>query len=55
MAAALKGTVVWSLLKRLSLDPKVLDNYNSVANISFLGKGIERVVADLLQTCMDNV
>ncbi|XP_061466651.1 uncharacterized protein LOC133377174 [Rhineura floridana] len=49
----LKEAVVRPLLKKSSLDPENFNNYRPVANVPFLGKVLERVVADQLQTLLD--
>ncbi|XP_061450026.1 uncharacterized protein LOC133369124 [Rhineura floridana] len=46
---SLKEAVVRPLLKKPSLDPDILNNYRPVANVPFLGKVLERVVAGQLQ------
>ncbi|KAF7251291.1 Dystrophin, partial [Varanus komodoensis] len=51
--APLKEAVVWPVLKKASLDPEVATNYRPVANIPFLGKVLERVVAGQLQALLD--
>ncbi|KAF7246241.1 RNA-directed DNA polymerase from mobile element jockey [Varanus komodoensis] len=43
--ASLKEAVVRPVLKKASLDPEMATNYRPVANIPFLGKVLERVVA----------
>ncbi|KAF7235229.1 Protein TANC1 [Varanus komodoensis] len=45
--------VVRPVLKKASLDPEVAANYRPVANIPFLGKVLERVVAAQLQSLFD--
>lgn len=49
---ALKEPVVCPLLKK-DLDPRVLDNFCPVSNLSFLGKVNERVVGSHLQRTLD--
>ena len=49
----LKEAVVRPLLKRSCLDPENLSNYRPVANVPFLGKVLERVVAGQLQTFLE--
>lgn len=39
-----KEAVACTLLKRPSLDPIVLDNFNKISNLSFLEKLVEMVV-----------
>ncbi|KAF7243832.1 Dymeclin [Varanus komodoensis] len=51
--APLKEAVVQPVLKKASLDPEVVANYRPVANIPFLGKVLERVVAGQLQALSD--
>ncbi|KAF7253873.1 putative RNA-directed DNA polymerase from transposon BS [Varanus komodoensis] len=51
--SSLKEAVVRLVLKKASLDPEVAVNYRPVANISFLGKVLERVVAGQLQAFLD--
>ncbi|KAF7252305.1 hypothetical protein EYD10_02240, partial [Varanus komodoensis] len=53
MPASLKEAVVRLVLKKASLDPEMATNYRPVANIPFLGKVLERVVAGQLQTLLD--
>lgn len=47
------GTMVRLLLKKPSLDPVVLANNHPVSNLLFLGKIVERVVAEQLQVFLD--
>ncbi|KAF7245591.1 Eukaryotic translation initiation factor 3 subunit M, partial [Varanus komodoensis] len=51
--SSLKEAVVRPVLKKASLDPDVAVNYRPVANILFLGKVLERVVAGQLQAFLD--
>ncbi|KAF7254400.1 hypothetical protein EYD10_00419 [Varanus komodoensis] len=51
--APLKEAVVQPVLKKASLDPEMAANYRPVANIPFLGKVLERVVAGQLQALLD--
>ncbi|KAF7253150.1 hypothetical protein EYD10_01179 [Varanus komodoensis] len=51
--APLKEAVVRPVLKKASLDPEMATNYRPVANIPFLGKVLERVVAGQLQACLN--
>uniref|UniRef100_A0A8D2Q0S4 Reverse transcriptase domain-containing protein n=1 Tax=Varanus komodoensis TaxID=61221 RepID=A0A8D2Q0S4_VARKO len=51
--APLKEAVVQPVLKKASLDPEMATNYRPVANIPFLGKVLERVVAGQLQALLD--
>ncbi|KAF7249630.1 putative RNA-directed DNA polymerase from transposon BS [Varanus komodoensis] len=51
--APLKEVVVRPVLKKVSLDPEMATNYRPVANILFLGKVLERVVAGQLQAPLD--
>ncbi|KAF7252624.1 Craniofacial development protein 2 [Varanus komodoensis] len=51
--ALLKEAVVRPVLKKASLDPEMAANYRPVANIPFLGKVLERVVAGQLQALLD--
>ncbi|KAF7235017.1 C-type lectin domain family 2 member D, partial [Varanus komodoensis] len=51
--APLKEAVVRPVLKKASLDPEMATNYRPVANIPFLGKVLERVVAGQLQALSD--
>lgn len=44
ISAVLKEAVTRPLLKKPSLDPSLLGNYQSVSNIPFLGKVLEYVV-----------
>uniref|UniRef100_A0A8C6TTC4 Reverse transcriptase domain-containing protein n=1 Tax=Neogobius melanostomus TaxID=47308 RepID=A0A8C6TTC4_9GOBI len=41
---ALKTAVIKPLLKKSSLDPKVLNNYRPISNLPFLGKVLEKVI-----------
>uniref|UniRef100_A0A8C9X8F2 Reverse transcriptase domain-containing protein n=1 Tax=Sander lucioperca TaxID=283035 RepID=A0A8C9X8F2_SANLU len=43
-----KVAVIKPLLKKLTLDPKVLANYRPISNLSFLSKILEKVVANQL-------
>uniref|UniRef100_A0A670I2H7 Reverse transcriptase domain-containing protein n=1 Tax=Podarcis muralis TaxID=64176 RepID=A0A670I2H7_PODMU len=49
----LKEAVVRPLLKKTSLDPLDLSNYRPVSNLPFLGKVIERAVAEQLGRFLD--
>uniref|UniRef100_A0A670II88 Reverse transcriptase domain-containing protein n=1 Tax=Podarcis muralis TaxID=64176 RepID=A0A670II88_PODMU len=49
----LKEAVIKPLLKKTSLDPANLANYRPVSNLPFLGKVIERVVAEQLQARLE--
>ncbi|KAF7245842.1 RNA-directed DNA polymerase from mobile element jockey [Varanus komodoensis] len=51
--APLKEAVVRPVLKKASLNPEVVANYRPVANIPFLGKVLERVVAGQFQAFLD--
>lgn len=51
---ALKEAVLRPLLRKLSLDPKVLANYRPVSRLPYLGKMVERVVVDQLQIFLEN-
>ncbi|KAF7244472.1 VWFA and cache domain-containing protein 1 [Varanus komodoensis] len=51
--APLKEAVIRPVLKKASLDPETATNYRPVANIPFLGKVLERVVAGQLQALLD--
>ncbi|KAF7246415.1 Serine/threonine-protein kinase RIO3 [Varanus komodoensis] len=51
--APLKEAVVRPVLKKASLDPEMATTYRPVANIPFLGKVLERVVAGQLQALLD--
>lgn len=51
--AALKEAVIKPLLKKTSLNPHDLNNYRPIANIPFLGKILERVVALQLQAFLE--
>ncbi|KAF7244332.1 hypothetical protein EYD10_09255 [Varanus komodoensis] len=53
VSAPLKEAVVQLVLKKASLDPEMATNYRPVANIPFLGKVLERVVAGQLQALLD--
>ncbi|KAF7239150.1 Mitogen-activated protein kinase kinase kinase 14 [Varanus komodoensis] len=49
----LKEAVIRPILKKASLEPEVAANYRLVANILFLGKVLEQVVAGQLQAFLD--
>uniref|UniRef100_A0A670INB5 Reverse transcriptase domain-containing protein n=1 Tax=Podarcis muralis TaxID=64176 RepID=A0A670INB5_PODMU len=49
----LKEAVIKPLLKKTSLDPANLANYRPLSNLPFLGKVIERVVAEQLQARLE--
>ena len=49
---SMKQALVTLLLKKDDLDPAVLKNYLPVSNLSFLSKGLERVVAPRLTNYM---
>ncbi|KAF7245399.1 RNA-directed DNA polymerase from mobile element jockey [Varanus komodoensis] len=51
--APLKKAVVRPVLKKASLDPEMAISYRPVANILFLGKVLEQVVAGQLQALLD--
>ncbi|KAF7240922.1 Craniofacial development protein 2 [Varanus komodoensis] len=51
--APLKEAVIRPVLKKAPLDPEMATNYRPVANIPFLGKVLERVVAGQLQALLD--
>ncbi|KAF7238474.1 HORMA domain-containing protein 2 [Varanus komodoensis] len=51
--ASLKEAVVRPVLKKASLDPEMAANYRPVANIPFLGKVLEWVVAGQFQALLD--
>ncbi|KAF7241729.1 putative RNA-directed DNA polymerase from transposon BS [Varanus komodoensis] len=51
--APLKEAVIRPVLKKASLDPEMATNYRPVANIPFLGKVLERVVAGQLQALLE--
>ncbi|KAF7245646.1 putative RNA-directed DNA polymerase from transposon BS [Varanus komodoensis] len=51
--APLKEAVVRPVLKKASLDPEMATNYRPVANIPFLGKVLEQVVAGQHQALLD--
>ncbi|KAF7244397.1 Low-density lipoprotein receptor-related protein 8 [Varanus komodoensis] len=51
--APLKEVVVRPVLRKASLDPEMATDYRPVANIPFLGKVLERVVAGQLQALLD--
>ncbi|KAF7239262.1 WD repeat-containing protein 90 [Varanus komodoensis] len=48
-----REAVVRPVMKKASLDPEMATNYRPVANIPFLGKVLERVVAGQLQALLD--
>ena len=50
---ALKETLIRPIRKKPSLVVDEIGNYRPVANVSFLSKVVERVVADLLQAHLD--
>uniref|UniRef100_A0A803SNL8 Reverse transcriptase domain-containing protein n=1 Tax=Anolis carolinensis TaxID=28377 RepID=A0A803SNL8_ANOCA len=51
----LKQAVVRPLLKKVSLDSTVLNNFRPISNLPFLGKVLERVVASQLQGFLDDI
>uniref|UniRef100_A0A803TII9 Reverse transcriptase domain-containing protein n=1 Tax=Anolis carolinensis TaxID=28377 RepID=A0A803TII9_ANOCA len=51
----LKQAVVRALLKKVSLDSTVLNNFRPISNLPFLGKVLERVVASQLQGFLDDI
>ncbi|KAF7238280.1 Raftlin, partial [Varanus komodoensis] len=51
----LKEVVIQPILKKASLNPEVAVNFRLVANIPFLGKVLEQVVAGQLQTLLDEM
>lgn len=51
--APFKEALVCLLLKKLSLDPTVLDNFNPASHLSFLVKVIEKVVTLQVQMFLD--
>ncbi|KAF7246247.1 Kappa-type opioid receptor [Varanus komodoensis] len=51
--APLKEVVIRPVLKKASLNPEMATNYRPVANIPFLGKVLEWVVAGQLQALLD--
>ena len=50
---ALKETLIRPIRKKLSLAADDIGNYRPVANVSFLSKVVERVVANQLQALLD--
>ncbi|KAF7245344.1 hypothetical protein EYD10_08460 [Varanus komodoensis] len=48
-----REAVIRPVLKKASLDPEMATNYRPVANIPFLGKVLERVVAGQLQALLE--
>ncbi|KAF7254640.1 putative RNA-directed DNA polymerase from transposon BS [Varanus komodoensis] len=48
-----REAVIRPVLKKASLDPEMATNYRPVANIPFLGKVLEQVVAGQLQALLD--
>ena len=48
-----KKALVSPLLKKVSLDHELLNNYRPVSNLSFISKLLEKVVADRLRSHMD--
>ena len=51
--STLKTAYIRPLLKKTGLDKEVLKNYRPVANLTFLGKTIERVVSARLSTVIN--
>ena len=45
MPANLKEAILLPLIKKLSLDPEVLNNFRPVSNLTFLSKVVEKVIA----------
>ena len=50
----LKGGHSKTIIEKSSLDPTVLDNYQPVSNIPFLGKVLEQVEVSQQQGFMDD-
>ena len=50
---ALKETLIMPIRKKLNFTVNDIGNYRPVANISFISKVVERVVADQLQVYLD--
>lgn len=48
-----KEVVIHSLLKKSSLHPSVLNNYQPASNISFWGKVVKQAVASWIQGFLD--
>ena len=53
MSAIMKHAVVTPLLKKSDLDPKTLDNYRPISNLSFISKLLEKYVASQIRQYMD--
>ena len=51
----LKEVVIRPLLKKPNLDPSLVANYRPVANLPYLGKVLEQVVAGQLQALLDEM
>ena len=51
--SSFKQALVRPLLKKPSLDPESLQNYRPVANLSFISKVLERIIADQLYAYLD--
>ena len=49
-----KSSLILPLLKKSSLDPNVLSNYRPIANLPFVSKVLERIVADQLMFYVDS-
>ena len=52
-STTLEEAVIWPLLKKPNLDPRLVVNYQPVANLPYLGKVLEWVVAGQLQVLLD--
>ena len=51
--SALKETLIRPIRKKLNMAADEIGNYRPVANVSFMSKVVERVVADQLQAFLD--
>lgn len=55
MSKPFKEAVVHLLLKRPSLDTILLDGFHPISNLPFLGKVAEKMVAQQLQSFLDEM
>ena len=53
LSVSLKETLIRLIRKKLNLAADDIGNYRPVANVSFLSKVVERVMADQLQVLLD--
>ena len=49
-----KSSIIFPLIKKQGLDPEILKNYRPVANLSFISKIIEKVIATQIHDYLIN-